>query len=102
MQVELPDKNQISNFTNLTADYTGFSMKSFSENLLPDYWKDYTRAGNPPVDFATVFAVLFSGVTGIMIGANIAGMVAFFLIPILKPMIYYSKLIAFFIPNTTT
>ncbi|CAG0885927.1 unnamed protein product, partial [Darwinula stevensoni] len=73
-QVELPEKNHLfQNITNFTADYTGFSMKSFSENLLPDYWKDYTRPDVPPVDFATVFAVLFSGVTGIMIGANMSG-----------------------------
>lgn len=59
------------------GNYTGFSLDTFRENLFPHYGPDYTvhdaAAAAVPVNFAIVFGVLFSGVTGIMAGANMSG-----------------------------
>ncbi|CAG0902204.1 unnamed protein product [Cyprideis torosa] len=68
--VSLPEGNHLANFTNAT--YTGFSVETFHENLYPDFQRDYTTPGGPQLNFATVFGVLFSGVTGIMAGANMS------------------------------
>lgn len=66
-QVKIPESNDIfHNSTNqTTANFTGFSLSTFHENLQSNYGKDYTAA-NPDeiVTFAVVFGVLFSGVTG--------------------------------------
>lgn len=71
MQVDVPPENQLlPNVTSL--NYTGLSLKTLRENLYSDYGKDYSSNGNP-VNFAIVFGVLFSGVTGIMAGANMSG-----------------------------
>ena len=43
--------------------YTGISLKTLIANLESDYSRDYTSDGNS-VNFAIVFGVLFSGVTG--------------------------------------
>ncbi|BFF96311.1 solute carrier family 12 member 9 [Drosophila madeirensis] len=52
--------------------YTGLSANTLSDNLGAQYGHDYT-SNNKMVDFSTTFGVLFSGVTGIMAGANMSG-----------------------------
>ncbi|XP_043245885.1 solute carrier family 12 member 9-like [Amphibalanus amphitrite] len=76
MQVLLPEANQLH--PNIThAMFTGFNWSTLESNLWPSYEPDYTDAGQHAVpDFFTVFAVLFSGVTGIMAGANMSGELA--------------------------
>ncbi|KAM7443073.1 hypothetical protein ABFA07_008158 [Porites harrisoni] len=51
--------------------YTGWSSKTFNENLWPHFGWDYTTGEHQ--DVLLVFGVLFNGVTGIMAGANISG-----------------------------
>jgi potassium/chloride transporter 9 len=53
-------------------NYTGFQLETLEENWHQQYGLDYT-SDDKAVDFATVFGVLFSGVTGIMAGANMSG-----------------------------
>ncbi|KAL7643016.1 UNVERIFIED_CONTAM: hypothetical protein RMT77_006305 [Armadillidium vulgare] len=69
LEVPIPSDNE--EHANTTGNYTGFSVKTLEENLYPTNVTDYTT-GNV-VDFATAFSVLFSGVTGIMAGANLSG-----------------------------
>lgn len=73
-QVAIPDSNTlIRNGTeNVTRNFTGLQGATFESNLWPQYGLDYTAKGEI-VTFATVFGVLFSGVTGIMAGANMSG-----------------------------
>lgn len=73
MQVMLPDANTLIQNTTHMANYTGLRYETLQENLRSHYGLDYTAKGEP-VTFATVFGVLFSGVTGIMAGANMSGM----------------------------
>lgn len=56
------------NSTNFTVS---LSWDTFKSNLNPNYTVDYTT--DLPVDFATVFGVFFTGVTGVLAGANISG-----------------------------
>ncbi|XP_045507394.1 solute carrier family 12 member 9 isoform X2 [Colias croceus] len=69
--IEKPDTNHLVNATNFT--YTGLNVNTFYENLYPNYGRDYSTADGEMVDFASVFGVLFTGVTGVMAGANMSG-----------------------------
>lgn len=54
-----------------TANFTGFKLDTLLGNLWADYTLDYTT--NKVMTFATVFAVMFNGCTGIMAGSNMSG-----------------------------
>ncbi|KAK7882806.1 hypothetical protein WMY93_028980 [Mugilogobius chulae] len=54
-----------------TANFTGFKLDTLMGNLWADYTNDYTT--NKLMTFATVFAVMFNGCTGIMAGSNMSG-----------------------------
>ncbi|XP_050685118.1 solute carrier family 12 member 9 isoform X2 [Leptidea sinapis] len=69
--IEKPDTNHLVNDTHFS--YTGLNMATFYENLYPQYGRDYTTDDGELVDFASVFGVLFTGVTGVMAGANMSG-----------------------------
>ncbi|EPB74277.1 amino acid permease [Ancylostoma ceylanicum] len=58
----------------LTANYTGFSFHTLGENMFTNYTMDYTTERQ--TDFALMFAIIFSGVTGLMAGANMSGELA--------------------------
>ncbi|KAI3409896.1 hypothetical protein GPALN_006270 [Globodera pallida] len=58
----------------LTARYTSFRVSTFSDNFFPNYTRDYTTGRQ--TDFAFMFAIIFSGVTGLMAGANMSGELA--------------------------
>ncbi|RVE44919.1 hypothetical protein evm_010418 [Chilo suppressalis] len=70
-EIDKPDTNLLVNTTKF--NYTGLSSVTFAENLYPDYGRDYTTSDGTMVDFASVFGVLFTGVTGVMAGANMSG-----------------------------
>ncbi|XP_044750247.1 solute carrier family 12 member 9 [Coccinella septempunctata] len=72
MMVDIPESNELVSNITRQANYTGLNIQTLSDNLYPQYGKDYTSHGDI-VTFATVFGVLFSGVTGIMAGANMSG-----------------------------
>lgn len=74
MQVIIPEENQlVQNDTHrINATYTGLALTTLQDNLFAQYGKDYS-AGGSEVNFSIVFGVLFSGVTGIMAGANMSG-----------------------------
>ncbi|VDQ01399.1 unnamed protein product [Trichobilharzia regenti] len=54
------------------AKFTSLNGDTLKENVLPMYSTDYTTGS--VTSFVIVFSVLFSGVTGIMNGANVSGM----------------------------
>lgn len=84
LQVAIPESNTFVNATlNITGNYTGLSSVTLTANLWPKYGKDYSSDGDQ-VDFATVFGVLFSGVTGVMAGANMSGESFFIIIKFYK------------------
>ncbi|KAI8425571.1 hypothetical protein MSG28_011396 [Choristoneura fumiferana] len=68
---ERPDSNHLSNTS--AFNYTGLSSATLTSNLYPQYGWDYSTANGDMVDFASVFGVLFTGVTGVMAGANMSG-----------------------------
>lgn len=73
IDVPIPSANQlVQNDTfPVNGTYTWFSANTLRDNLWPEYSVDYTT--DDPVNYATVFGVLFSSVTGIMAGANMSG-----------------------------
>lgn len=68
--IPIVKENHIYNTTNMTQ-FTGLSWQTFESNLYPSYGADYTT--NLKTDFANVFGVFFTGVTGVLAGANISG-----------------------------
>ncbi|XP_069681306.1 solute carrier family 12 member 9 isoform X3 [Periplaneta americana] len=74
MLVSIPEENKLHRNGSEPeyANYTGFRVETLKDNWYQQYGLDYTSDGKA-VDFATVFGVLFSGVTGIMAGANMSG-----------------------------
>ncbi|XP_014284012.1 solute carrier family 12 member 9 [Halyomorpha halys] len=74
-EIPIPEENQlVQNATYLVnGSYTGLSWETLNSNLYQHYTKDYTSKDGQIPDFAAVFGVLFSGVTGIMAGANMSG-----------------------------
>ncbi|XP_054884071.1 solute carrier family 12 member 9 isoform X2 [Poeciliopsis prolifica] len=73
--VTLPSPFKPSNGTGpvypTTANFTGFKLETLLGNLKADYVEDYTTG--KMMSFATVFAVMFNGCTGIMAGSNMSG-----------------------------
>ncbi|KAG4070483.1 hypothetical protein HA402_005715 [Bradysia odoriphaga] len=68
--VAIPEENHL--LQNQSYNYTGLSVDTLKSNLFENYTSDYTSGGKE-VNFGIVFGVLFSGVTGIMAGANMSG-----------------------------
>ncbi|XP_012289168.1 solute carrier family 12 member 9 isoform X2 [Orussus abietinus] len=74
VEVPIPEANMlVQNATvHVNGSYTGLLSATLKENLYTNYSMDYSSDGTR-TDFASVFGVLFSGVTGIMAGANMSG-----------------------------
>ncbi|KAJ8254760.1 hypothetical protein GJAV_G00197070 [Gymnothorax javanicus] len=65
-QGDAPNSTRVYN-----TSYTGFNRTTLRNNLGPKYSLDYST--DSVMTFATVFAVMFNGCTGIMAGANMSG-----------------------------
>jgi len=66
-------ETEYGTFTGLTINSWSGVTELFRQNLFPHYTMDcHDHTAEPPT-FFTVFGVLFSGVTGIMAGANLSG-----------------------------
>ena len=61
-EVKLPLTNQVTENVTLYGNYTGLSMHTFRGNLYAHFGDDYSTGTEQ--NFLTVFAVLFSSVTG--------------------------------------
>ncbi|XP_026285624.1 solute carrier family 12 member 9 [Frankliniella occidentalis] len=75
MEVALPDSNHlVQNETfRINGTFTGLNFNTLKSNTWPHFGRDYTTPSGDWTQFASVFGVLFSGVTGIMAGANMSG-----------------------------
>ncbi|KAL8581793.1 hypothetical protein ACOMHN_010167 [Nucella lapillus] len=76
IEVGIPTTNHLVYYnssvnTTVYGNYTGLRLNTFKSNLYEHYTKDYTS--DSVLNFATVFAILFSSVTGILNGANMSG-----------------------------
>ncbi|CAI4226409.1 unnamed protein product [Auanema sp. JU1783] len=70
-----PESPMIVNLDqNITGAYTAFSFKTLGENMFSNYTIDYST--EKQTEFALMFAIIFSGVTGLMAGANMSGELA--------------------------
>ncbi|GFR62416.1 solute carrier family 12 member 9 [Elysia marginata] len=64
-------KNGTNDSVSPTGLYTGLSGKTFRDNIDSNFTVDYST--DTTMSYATVFAILFSSVTGILNGANMSG-----------------------------
>uniref|UniRef100_A0A8C4DFE0 Solute carrier family 12 member 9 n=1 Tax=Dicentrarchus labrax TaxID=13489 RepID=A0A8C4DFE0_DICLA len=69
--VIVPERSVLNSTSLNSANYSGFQLRTLEGNLLRDYTVDYTTG--TMMSFATVFAVMFNGCTGIMAGSNMSG-----------------------------
>ncbi|KAF5891318.1 solute carrier family 12 member 9-like, partial [Clarias magur] len=69
--IPLPSMLGNSSSIPTTANFTGFKLDTLLGNLKANYTVDYTTGMT--MTFATVFAVMFNGCTGIMAGSNMSG-----------------------------
>ncbi|XP_066522606.1 zgc:153039 isoform X2 [Hoplias malabaricus] len=67
----VPLPGPFSNSSPTSANFTGFKWDTLLGNLGASYTVDYTTG--TMMTFATVFAVMFNGCTGIMAGSNMSG-----------------------------
>ena len=66
------NQSVVGNFSGITHSDLTTLTRLWTSNLFPNYAQD-CQDPDSQVDFFTVFGVLFSGVTGIMAGANLSG-----------------------------